>query len=77
MDLAKNLPLASLLDISCVYKPITNNKKITIHGDGNQTRSMGHADDLARGTYLAIKSKKVNGKIINIGNDEEIAFYQA
>ena len=52
---------------------LLNNKKITIHGDGNQTRSMGHADDLARGTYLAIKSKKVNGKIINIGNDEEIS----
>ena len=32
---------------------------------------MGHASDLAYGTYLALKSKKTNGKIINIGNNEE------
>ena len=34
---------------------------------------MGHALDLANGTYLAMKSKKAIGKIINIGNDEEIS----
>ena len=52
---------------------ILNKKTITIHGDGNQTRSMGHAIDLAYGTYLAMKSKKAVGRIINIGNDEEIS----
>jgi UDP-glucose 4-epimerase len=52
---------------------ILNKNPITIHGDGKQTRSMGHALDLANGTYLAMKSKKAIGKIINIGNDEEIS----
>lgn len=47
---------------------------LTIHGDGKQTRSMGHASDLARGTYLAIENiDKCSGEIINIGNDEEMS----
>lgn len=47
---------------------------LTIHGDGKQTRSMGHASDLARGTFLAIKNiDKCSGEIINIGNDEEMS----
>lgn len=53
---------------------ILKGNPITIHGDGKQTRSMGHASDLARGTYLAIKNiDKCNGEIINIGNDEEMS----
>ena len=53
---------------------IMNKKTVTIHGDGNQTRSMGHANDLANGTYLVMKNMDVcAGEIINIGNDEEIS----
>jgi UDP-glucose 4-epimerase len=53
---------------------IMNKKPITIHGDGKQTRSMGHASDLANGTYLAMKNIDIcAGEIINIGNDEEIS----
>ncbi len=59
--------------IPVFIKQLLTNQKITIHGDGKQTRSMGHAHDLARGTYLALLSKKANGKIFNIGNDEELS----
>ncbi len=53
---------------------ILKGKPLTIHGDGKQTRSMGHASDLANGTYLAIKNiDKCSGEIINIGNDEEMS----
>jgi UDP-glucose 4-epimerase len=53
---------------------ILNNFPVTVHGDGKQTRSMGHADDLAYGTYLAIKNiEKCSGEIINIGNTEEFS----
>tara|TARA_B100000963_G_C22548202_1_gene635460 strand:+ start:332 stop:1297 length:966 start_codon:yes stop_codon:yes gene_type:complete len=53
---------------------IRHEKSISVHGDGEQTRSIGHADDLARGTQLAIESlDRVSGEIINIGNDEEIS----
>ena len=45
-------------------------KPVTVHGDGLQTRSMGHASDLAYGTYLAIKNiDNCAGEIINIGNE--------
>ena len=51
---------------------ILNNKTVTVHGDGKQTRSMGHADDLANGTFLAIENiNNCAGEIINIGNTEE------
>tara|TARA_B100000886_G_scaffold339732_1_gene306091 strand:- start:5359 stop:6357 length:999 start_codon:yes stop_codon:yes gene_type:complete len=51
---------------------ILNDVPVTVHGDGKQTRSMGHADDLANGTFLAIKNiDKAAGEIINIGNTEE------
>lgn len=51
-----------------------NNKPVTIHGDGLQTRSMGHASDLAHGTYLVMQQMdNCAGEIINIGNDEEIS----
>ena len=53
---------------------LMKNEEVTIHGDGLQTRSMGHASDLAIGTYLALKNiDKCSGEIINIGNDEEIS----
>jgi UDP-glucose 4-epimerase len=46
---------------------------ITIHGDGKQTRSMAHVDDVVRGTLMAMESRKALGQIINIGSDEEIS----
>ena len=53
---------------------IMNKKTITVHGDGKQTRSMGHASDLANGTYLVMQNMEVcAGEIINIGNDEEVS----
>lgn len=58
--------------IPVFIQQILNDDEVTIHGDGMQTRSMGHASDLARGTYLAIHSKKSTGEVINIGNDQEL-----
>jgi UDP-glucose 4-epimerase len=53
---------------------ILNDQEVTIHGDGQQTRSMGHASDLAFGTYLAMQQiNHCSGEIINIGNHEEIS----
>ena len=53
---------------------LLNDETVQIHGDGLQTRSMAHASDLARGTYLALRNiEKCSGEIINIGNHEEIS----
>ncbi len=54
-------------------KAILEGAPVTIHGDGSQTRSMGHVDDTVRGTLLAMDSPKAVGEIINIGNDEEVS----
>lgn len=52
---------------------LINKEKIPIHGDGTQTRSMGHGSDLANATYLASMSSNGIGEIINVGNDEELS----
>jgi len=46
------------------------NDKITVYGDGNQTRSFCYIDDLVDGLIAAIK-KNVSGQVINLGNPEE------
>ena len=58
--------------ITLFIDQILNGKPVTIHGDGLQTRSVGHGSDLAKGTYLASKSN-ISGEIINIGNNEELS----
>ena len=46
------------------------NKKLTIVGDGKQTRDFIHVDDLANAFIKVIKSKKVN-KIYNLGSGKK------
>ena len=52
---------------------ILNDEEVAVHGDGSQTRSMGFVTDLVEGTYLAMRSEKALGEIINIGNTEEMS----
>lgn len=52
---------------------VLKGKPLTIHGDGSQTRCMGHVDDTVRGTLLAMDNPKAVGELINIGNDEEMS----
>ena len=52
---------------------VLNDREVIVHGDGKQTRSMGHVSDLVNGTLLALEREKAVGEIINIGNDEELS----
>lgn len=52
---------------------VLNDREIIIHGDGSQTRSMAHVDDLINGTLLAMEAEEVVGEVINLGNDEEMS----
>jgi UDP-glucose 4-epimerase len=52
---------------------ILQDKPVTIHGDGSQTRSMSFVTDLVDGTFMAMESEKSVGEIINLGNDEELS----
>jgi UDP-glucose 4-epimerase len=44
---------------------------ITVHGDGEQTRSFTYVSDTVKGTLLAGLDPSANGEIINIGTDRE------
>lgn len=47
------------------------NKPITIHGDGLQTRDFLYVDDLIRGFLLIGEKKESIGKFINIGSGQD------
>ena len=48
-----------------------NNKKITIYGDGSQTRSFCYVDDLIKGMILLMESNYIHP--INIGNPNQFS----
>ncbi len=51
---------------------VLNDKVIPIHGDGQQTRSFTYVSDTIDGIYAAMLRDEANGRVLNIGNDEEI-----
>jgi UDP-glucose 4-epimerase len=46
---------------------------IPVHGDGTQTRSFTHIDDLVDGTMKVFESTYVGGEILNLGSENEIS----
>jgi UDP-glucose 4-epimerase len=56
------------LVIGYFMKLLKQGKKLSITGDGSQTRDFIHVRDVARANLLAMKSEKVGkGEVINIG----------
>lgn len=49
--------------------------KMTMYGDGSQTRSFCYVDDLIRGFYLMME-KPVKGEVINLGNPVEFTMLE-
>ncbi|MFH1150060.1 MAG: UDP-glucuronic acid decarboxylase family protein [Actinomycetota bacterium] len=45
---------------------------LTVYGDGGQTRSFCHVDDMVKGLLLAMETPEAAGEIINIGNPNEM-----
>jgi UDP-glucose 4-epimerase len=52
------------------------NKGLPIHGDGLQTRSFTYIQDTIEGTLRALERKEAIGKVINIGNFEEMTILE-
>lgn len=50
-----------------------NGKDITVFGDGEQTRSFCHVKDVVSALVDLINCHDAIGKVVNIGNDEEIS----
>lgn len=53
-----------------------NDREITIHGDGMQTRSFTYVSDTVAGIYAATIKPEANGEIFNIGNNREITILE-
>jgi nucleoside-diphosphate-sugar epimerase len=49
------------------------NHPLTIFGDGKQTRCFADVEDVANGMIKLMETKKAEGEIYNIGNDQEIS----
>lgn len=47
-------------------------KNPVVYGDGKQTRSYGHVDDVTTGVLAIIENPKSNGNIYNLGNSTQI-----
>ena len=58
---------------SVFISQILNNKEVTIHGDGKQTRTFTYVSDTIDGIVAAIENDKANGHIFNIGSTYEIS----
>ena len=49
----------------------SQNKPLTLYGDGEQTRAFTYIDDVVRATILASQSQKLKGgEVINIGSED-------
>jgi len=55
---------------------VLNNREVTIHGDGLQTRSFTYVADTVEGIYAATVKPEANGEIFNIGSTHEITILE-
>ncbi len=54
-------------------KAALQNEPIPVYGDGEQSRCFGHVADVVEGLVKLIETKECYGRVINIGNPEEIS----
>ncbi len=52
------------------------NDKLTVYGDGKQTRSYCYIDDLVKGILLLAQGENLKGKTVNLGNEQEWTILQ-
>lgn len=52
---------------SVFINQILEDQPLTVHGDGQQTRTFTFIGDTVRGTLLAMENENANGEIFNIG----------
>lgn len=57
---------------SVFIEAVLNDREISIHGDGLQTRSFTYVSDTVAGIYAATVKPEANGEIFNIGSNHEV-----
>ena len=55
---------------------VLENKPITIHGDGQQTRSFTFVSDTVNGIVRSVEKKEANGHVFNLGSTHEISILE-
>lgn len=55
---------------------VLNDKTIPVHGTGEQTRSFTYVSDTIDGIYESIFRKEADGRVINLGSDEEVSIVE-
>ncbi|RJU96117.1 MAG: NAD-dependent epimerase/dehydratase family protein, partial [Candidatus Poseidoniales archaeon] len=65
--------------VGMMFQAVKERGVIAVHGDGQQTRSFTHLDDLVDGIYLAgaldagLNGESLRGASFNIGSTEEVS----
>ena len=65
--------------VGMMFNAVRNQQPINVHGDGAQTRSFTHLDDIVEGFYLAgelehgINGESLSGSAFNLGSEEEVS----
>ena len=54
-------------------KAALENRPLTVHGDGTQSRCFAHVQDVVAAISKLMVSENCYGRVVNIGNDEEIS----
>lgn len=54
-------------------KAAIHDEPLTVYGDGTQSRCFGHVSDVIEGLTKLIETPECFGRVINIGNPEEIS----
>lgn len=58
--------------IPTLVRQALGGQPLTVYGDGQQSRCFGHVSDIARGMADLMECDAAKGKIVNLGNDQEI-----
>lgn len=61
------------LAISIFTRKMLKNEKITIFGDGTQTRDFTYIDDIVQANKKLLDSSEADGKVMNIGSGNRIS----
>lgn len=57
-------------------KQALKNEKITVYGDGEQSRCFAHVNDVVAALMKLMDCPEARGQVINIGNDQEVTIMQ-
>ncbi len=74
LDIKKTTSYGRAL-IKFIYQSLSN-AEVTVYGDGTQTRSFCYITDTIIGLFKLLLTPKIDGQIVNIGNNNELSILE-